>query len=352
MGFRWRQALRTVKTIALCAVLTGVLTGCAGTVKTEEAMKLIDEMDYQGALELFDQAKEEHENVRLIERGKGIAYMGLTDYEQAIECFTEALSLSNGLIKNVDFDINYYLAAAYLRVEDYQSAENTYDAIIALRSEEKEAYFLRGNVRMALDKYEQAKEDFDKVVSMDPNNYDRLINIYEILAHYGYKEIGKEYLQTALKNGEKKMNAYDIGRIYYYMEEYQKAYIALEEAKTKGGFESYLYLGKAYEATGDYNYAVSVYNSYLGKAGDNAQVYNQLGLCEMKLREYRKALDAFQAGLALNDRDMQQALSYNEVVACEYLNDYKQAAEKLSVYLRNYPDDAVAQREYIFLSTR
>ena len=59
--------------------------------------------------------------------------------------------------------------------------------------------------------------------------------------------------------------------------------------------ESYLYLGRAYEATGDYNYAANVYNSYLEKYEGNAEMYNQLGLCEMTRGEYGKALEAFQA---------------------------------------------------------
>ncbi len=184
--------------------------------------------------------------------------MGLTDYEQAIIYFQEALVSSNGLVEEIDFDLNYYLAAAYTKSERYGEAEETYNAILALRPDEKEACFLRGNVRLALSEYEGAKADFDKVISMEPENYDRLISIYEVLEHYGYGEVGKEYLKQALEAGEKQMNAYDKGRIYFYLSEYQKAYNALEEAKNKGGAESYLYLGKAYEATGDYNYASSV----------------------------------------------------------------------------------------------
>ena len=39
----------------------------------------------------------------------------------------------------------------------------------------------------------------------------------------------------------------------------RKFYLALDEARDKGGADSYLYLGRAYAATGDYNYASSVY---------------------------------------------------------------------------------------------
>ena len=47
-----------------------------------------------------------------------------------------------------------------------------------------------------------------------------------------------------------------------------------------------------------------------------------------------------------------QSLMFNEVVAYEYLLDFKKAASLMKEYLDRYPDDEAAQREYIFLSTR
>lgn len=333
----------------LAAVL---LTGCGkGTEQTQEAMELVKALDYANALAFFDAAEQAGENERLIARGRGIAYMGLTDYEQAISCFKEALASSNGLVQPVDYDLNYYLAAAYIKNGQPREAEAAYDAILALRPKEKDAYFLRGSVRLEMSDYEGAKADFDYVVSADAKNYDRLIDIYEVLADYGYAEEGRAYLQSALDSA-KEMDAYDSGRIYYHMGEYQKAYIALEEAKEKGGAESYLYLGKAYEATGDYNYASSVYNSYISKDKTNAEIYNQLGLCEMAKGEYQKALDAFQAGLQIEDSGYLQTLSFNEIVAYEHLGDFQTATTLLNSYLKIYPDDQAAKREQQFLSTR
>ena len=339
--------------LGLAAALAMALCGCGGSgERTQGAVQMIGELNYEGALEQLDLAEENGENLRLVDRARGIAYMGLTDYEQAAVCFEEALGGSDGLVQDVDFDLNLYLAAAYTKSERYSDAEDIYDAVLALRPGEKDAYFLRGNVRMVQGNYEGAKEDFDKVISMDPKNYDRLIEIYQVMDYFGYGETGREYLQTALTSGDKDMDKYASGRIHYYLGEYQSAYLDLEEAREKGGVESYLYLGKAYEATGDYNYASNVYNSYLEKNEGNAEIYNQLGLCEMAKGEYRKALDAFQAGMQLQNVTMMQTLSFNEIVAYEHLGDYRQASILMENYLKNYPDDAQAKREYEFLSTR
>lgn len=331
----------------------GMLAGCGSTgEKTDSAMELLEQLNYEAALAEFDVAEENGENERLIARGRGIAYMGLTNYEQAITCFEDALQSSDGFVQDVDFDVNYYLAAAYLKNGQLLEAEGAYNAILALRPEEDDAYFLRGTVRLQRGQYVPAKEDFDKVVSMDPDNYDRLIEIYQALEHYGYKEVGQEYLNNAMEAAGDKMDSYDSGRMYYYLGDYQKACVALEKARSDGDAESYLYLGKAYEATGDYNYAASVYNSWLTKDTGSAEIYNQLGLCEMSMGSYKRALDAFQAGMQVEGNSLMQTLAFNEIVAYEYLGEYKQAAVLLDNYLKIYPDDEVAKREQQFLATR
>ena len=49
---------------------------------------------------------------------------------------------------------------------------------------------------------------------------------------------------------------------------------------------------------------------------------------------------------------MMQILKMNEIIAYERLGEYKNAAVLMDSYLKTYPDDQEAQREYIFLQTR
>ena len=158
--------------------MTGMLTGCGSdTTKITEGMQLVETLDYQGALNAFDEAEAQKEDSRLIARGRGIASMGLTEYDQAVEYFTQALELSDGWVQNVDYDMNYYLAAAYTKNGQPAEAKKVYDAILGLKPEEKDAYFLRGSAELELGDYESAKADFDQAISMDPKNYDRLIEM-------------------------------------------------------------------------------------------------------------------------------------------------------------------------------
>ena len=83
-----------------------------------------------------------------------------------------------------------------------------------------------------------------------------------------------------------------------------------------------------------------------------ADGYQGLGMTYYEQEEYDKALEAFQAGKQIEGNSLMQTLSFNEIVAYEYLQDYQKAAVLLKAYLQNYPDDQAAIREQQFLSTR
>ena len=338
----------------LAAALCLALTGCGGVnSKTEEGMQQISALQYSDALALFDEAQEAGENLRLIERGRGIAYLGQTSYEEARDAFLESLRLSDGLLADVDFDINYYLADAYIGLEEYENAEKAYSSIIDLR-DDPTAYYLRGKVRLKQDAYTLAVDDFDKAVGMAPGDIEMIINIYGALSESGYRQAGEEYLRAALERGGKNLTAKNEGKIYYYLGEYQTAAVSLEEARSADGSdaESSLYLGKAYEAVGEYNYASNVYESYLARNPKSAPVYNQLALCKMAMGDYEGALENIQAGMQTGDASCMKSLSFNEIVAYEHLGEFKKAQALMSAYLTGYPNDEEALREQTFLMTR
>lgn len=331
-----------------------MLTGCGSTnPKTEEGMKQVSSFQYASALELFDEAEGLGENERLIARGRGIAYLGQSMYEKAIDSFLLSLALSDGFVQDVDYDINYYLADAYLGAQRYEDAEEVYSSIIDLK-DDAQAYYLRGNARILQGSYTMASEDFKKAMSLEPKNTGMLINIYLCLADNGYKDAGMEYLQNTLANADRSMTALDKGKINFYMGEYQIAAASLEEARSQDNDNSdaNLYLGRAYEAVGEYNYASNVYENYLARNTQDAAVYNQLATCRMKMGDYEGALDCIQLGMQTGDKAMLKALSFNEIVAYEYLGEFQSAKALMKSYLESYPGDEEALREEIFLQTR
>ncbi|MBR1522874.1 MAG: tetratricopeptide repeat protein [Lachnospiraceae bacterium] len=328
------------------------LTGCgAGTEHVEEADSLIENGSYQEALESLDVAEQSGENMILIHRSRGIADMGLSDYGTAVDEFTAALSENDGYVKDIDVDISYYLAIAQYRTGDIRGANDTYSAILALYPKESDAYFLRGRTYLALQDIDNAKSDFDKAVKLSPDDPDLYVQIYEALSDAGLSDDGQKYLKSAMELNTK-LSAFQQGRLYYCMGDYERAKENLENAVKNGDSQATLYLGRTYEALGDTNYAASLYKSYLDGDPGNAQVMNQLGLCLIDLGDYSGALDAFNKGIDIGDPAMDQSLRFNQIVACENMGDFDRAKTMIQDYLAIYPDDEEAIRENEFLATR
>ncbi|MBO5094140.1 MAG: tetratricopeptide repeat protein [Lachnospiraceae bacterium] len=344
-----------IRFAAAAGCLALLLTGCgkAGAGENiDQGMAAIEALDYEGALAFFEKALVENEDKELLYRGQGIAYIGLTQYEEAAEALEKSLSSCSGFVGDLEFDTNYYLAAAYYKSGNIDGAAQVYDAILGMRDTEKDAYYLRGALELEKEDFDRAKADFDKAIALDPKDYDCLLDIYQSLERSGYREAGEEYLQTALTEGGDSISDYDRGRLYYYLRDYDNAKNSLEKARDTGSAEAVLFLGRTYEALGDFNYASSVYANYLESDPDTPEIQNQLGICKMQMGDYEAALEAFASGLACEDKTYMQTLKYNEIAAYEHLSQFKKATVLMESYLQSYPDDEKAKREYEFLKTR
>ncbi len=347
--------MKKINWLCLGIIMTGLLfTGC-GHAKVQENTKVgyekIEEREFDNALLAFDVASEKNENPQMIARGRGIASLGLTDYQGAVNAFREALSYSDVWVDALDYDLNYYLAEAYEKMGDYKNAIDTYASIIALLPKDEIAYSNRGSAYLLIGEHDKAIQDFNKALSINKDNYDLRIEIAGRLTEASYESEGNMYLKDLLSE-EKKLSEFDTGRIYYYMKDYENAKVYFEKARDDEDANIVLFLGKTYEKLGDFNYATSVYQNYLNKHQDSAFIYNQLGMCKINAGDATGARDAFAAAREIENNGMEQILEFNEIVAQEYMCDFKKAGVLMAAYLKKYPDDEDALRENIFLKTR
>ncbi len=341
-------------------ILMLLLNGCSNKEQVQDNLSLgitsLENSSYDEALAYFEEAVENKTDLKDAYRGMGISYLGLNNYSMAIEAFENALKESNGRIDKEVVDITYYLASAYLKNDNPSKAISIYSNLLAYKKDDFTSY-LRGIAYLITGKLEPAKKNFSFAAENNKKDFDLFIEIYQNMSEYGYKEEGMLYLDQALENA-KEMNTetadywYQAGRLKYYHESYEEAGALLEKANEAGVLEASLYLGMTYEAMGDYNYATTLYNSYLENDETKAQVYNQLGICQMKLNNYEKALEAFEAGIALDDKVYIKRLKFNEIAAYEYLGNFEKARLLMEEYLTLYPGDDEASREYEFLKTR
>ncbi|WP_081779955.1 tetratricopeptide repeat protein [Butyrivibrio proteoclasticus] len=343
---------------ALIVAMAALLVGCgslSGRHNIDSGFAYIESHEYTNALSSFDEAEKNGEDPCLIHRGRGIAYLRSGESQKAVTELLASLAADEGIVDDMDFDTNYYLAEAYYNLGEYEKAKEVYDAILSLKGKDSQAFYLRGVCELASDNHDSAKSDFSKAIALNSRDYTMIIMIYKSLAEYGYEEEATSILQTAMDQGSSHMTNFEKGQISFYLGNNAEAQSYLEAARNERDQEKepvVLMLGMTGEKQGDYNYAVSVYKTYLSENPASARVYNQLGMCQIKQGDYNGAISSFELGIAVDDKELNQALMLNEITAYEYMGDFATASSMMANYLDLYPDDEAAIRENVFLSTR
>ncbi|MBQ9867583.1 MAG: tetratricopeptide repeat protein [Lachnospiraceae bacterium] len=346
---------KDLKYILLTVVVAAALTGCgkSGSSLFEEGMEAVARQEYRTALDDFSGALRIDADKEQIYRGMGLAYMGREEYARALGAFSKALSEAGMYPGELEFDINYYMAICYYKLGEYDNAIACYDAITDLRKKETRAYFLRGNMRLCLNDVEGAKADFDSAASIKKNDYSLYLDIYDSCMQHGFTAEAQQYLDFVKGGDQKEMSDYDKGRLCYFTGEYTQACNYLERARG-GEADAQLIslLCECYKEQGMYEYATIAYSGYVEDNND-ALICNRLGLCYVDQGDYEKALEAFERGKEIKEKNTcMQELCLNEIACYEYMGQYETAASLLSEYMQTYGSNDELDKEYAFLSTR
>lgn len=283
----------------------------------------------------------------------GINAMESGDYAGAVDAFNSALGQCIGKITENELDICYYKAAAQYASGDSEGAVATYTAIIDYDKKAADAYYLRGCVYLKQGNTESAVSDFDAAVQYNSDDYELYVNIYENLLAYDMTEKGEEYLNKAfdIKGNSAEDYAWR-GRIYYYLGQYDNAMTELNSALDKESVIANLYIAQVYEAQSDSENAEVYYQNYVNSGAADSEAMNSLGEIEMAKGNYSGALTYLQQGIAMENVTNRRELMQNLIICYEYTFDFNSAWNVVQEYVQAYPDDASAQREYIFLKNR
>ncbi len=301
---------------------------------------------------IVSKTNKEREEKQLAYRQEGIEYFEQGDYEKALESFQNALTDSLGDIDSIEMDICFYKARAQYEMGDKDGAMETYNAVIEYNGDAK-AYFLRGNLYYSLGEEEKALADFETAVEKENKNFDLYIGIYEILAAKDKAEDAKGYLEKALEiDSNKSADKVKLGYINFLLGENETAIGLLEEA-AKEVPSGYYYLFLVYDAMENNEKALENLNTYMKEEEDlNSYKLYEIGTGLMKKSLFSSAAECFKKALELEEIPNKQAIMKSLVVAYEKQLDFTSAKEVMAEYVKEYPEDEEAYREYTFLETR
>lgn len=297
-------------------------------------------------------------------RQLGITQLQEGEYSKAVDSFQKALDESLGKIGKHEVDICYYKALAQFKAGQIYAAVETYNALIEYDNKNAETFFLRGSVYLQCaesevdetkknELFEKGIADYSTAVSLDDENYDLYIGIYENLNALGREEYAEEFLSRALSLECSSAQEYcDQGYVYLMLENYDKAESLLATAVEKGCDEAMLYQAHLAKAKGDEETARTLLDTYTAKYPEDVDALHQAGMLAINAGAYAEAVKILEQAYNQAEKGTNQELQLNLIYAYEYDGQFNKAYELMKEYVKLYPGDVEAAREYEFLKTR
>ncbi|TCO85525.1 tetratricopeptide repeat protein [Frisingicoccus caecimuris] len=315
-------------------------------------LKLYDDamVSFNKALELMKRDRD----IQLVYRAMGISQLYQGNYEEALNCFNQALDGKESRFSATEIDILYYKAETQDKAGKYVEAVMTYTQLVDAEKS-ADAYMLRGMEYVKVGDGTSAEADLRIAIKKDKKNYEIYLALYEALVSQNKTEDAKAVLNEALGlGGNKAKDLVNQGNIYLKLGDLTMAEEKLQKALDKGEISANLGLAElsTQKSPADYTLACQYYETYVAEIRDNAEAYNDYGLCLMEMGDPAKAETIFTQGVALNNRLLDRMISKNQIFAAEQAGHWEKALEYINVYLDKYSDDSAAAREKTFIQTR
>ncbi|XP_069760259.1 RNA polymerase II-associated protein 3 isoform X2 [Narcine bancroftii] len=256
----------------------------------------------------------------LAEKEKGNNYFKEGKYDEAMECYTRAMTMDP---YNPVFPTNR--AATFLKKKKYAVAESDCNLALALDKSFFKAYLRRGGARFKLNNLQGAKEDFEMVLNLDAGNFEASNELRKVNEALAPKQCNKDENQSNIK----------------IMDAREEKKVTEAQAKQQAIFEKDL--GNDYFKQGEYLEAVECYTRGMTADGTNALLPANRAMAFLKLEKFAEA-----------EADCSQAISLDNTYSKAYarrgtarlgLGKMKEAKEDFEMVLRVEPGNKQALTE-------
>ncbi|XP_064304490.1 RNA polymerase II-associated protein 3 isoform X1 [Phalacrocorax carbo] len=203
----------------------------------------------------------------LAEKEKGNNYFKQGNFDEAIKCYTRGMHSDP---YNPVLPTNR--ASAFYRMKKFSVAESDCNLALALDKNYTKAYARRGAARLALKNLQGAKEDYEKVLELDANNFEAKNELKKIDQALSPKESSeqKEFgdaVQPELADKEK----------------------CIEDQQLKQKAITEKDLGNGYFKEGKYEAAIECYTRGIAADGTNALLPANRAMAYLKIEKYQEA---------------------------------------------------------------
>ncbi|XP_052410778.1 RNA polymerase II-associated protein 3 isoform X20 [Carassius gibelio] len=261
-----------------------------GALKEQKETQRIKSYDYQ-AWDKFDVEKaldaEEspvHSNesdseepavdrdLALTEKEKGNEFFRVGRYDSAIECYTRGMDADP---YNPVLPTNR--AACFYRLKKFGVAESDCNLAIALDGKYTKAYIRRAAARVALNKHQDALQDYEMVLQLDPGSAEAQTEIQKL----------QQVLGSSGRTAEKSESQAEPSQHTQEQQRKQEAVVQKDR-------------GNAYFKEGKYEAAVECYSRGMEADGTNALLPANRAMAFLKLHRFSEAEQDCNTALALD----------------------------------------------------
>nr|XP_033813792.1 RNA polymerase II-associated protein 3 isoform X2 [Geotrypetes seraphini] len=236
--------------------------------------KIIEELDKEESPHGSESDSGEEDGIRInteeamAEKEKGNNYFKQGNYNEAVDCYTRGMTAdpyNPVLLTN--------RASAFYRLKKFAVAESDCNLAIALNRNYSKAYARRGAARFALSNLEGAKEDYEKVLELDPSNFEAKYELKKISQALSKEDLRRKEIEETVKDPE------------LTSEEEKK----LEEQQLKQKAIAEKDLGNGYFKEGKYEAAIECYSRGMTADGTNALLPANRAMAYLKILRYEEA---------------------------------------------------------------
>lgn len=292
------------------------------------------------------------ENNKKAYRGIGITYMSEGNYEEANTNFDLSLEVSEDL--EIDLDVMFYKASALEQLGKLEEAIEIYSKIIEAKPKDAQIYNARANLYRLLGEYDLSVADYDKAIELSPDVFNFYVGKFATLKEYGKNAEATAVLeQAAHLTVTTEEDKYELAKVHFYQGNFEVAMNEFAACKEAGFTSSDYFVGEIYLSNNDYGKAIRCFEEYIANGNPvSAKLYNQMLTCYLQLEDYDLAKNCLDRAKKLSDISIQDQLLKNEIIYLEQVGEFSEALTKMETYLKKYPEDEAALKDYYFLQTR
>ena len=310
---------------------------------------------HQVAISVYDQTEKDSgkSNDWEIWHNKGLCYMYLKRYEDAIKCFEKANQLQR-------HDTTFMqLARVHTLVKQFEKAIEVYLEALEFSPENPELLTAVGLLFLRLGKNFKAFENLGNSLTHDPVNPKTILAAGSIIQDHGDFEVALKYYRiSAIKTPNSAELWNNVGICFFDKEKYVAAIACLKRAVFLDPFAwliSYN-LGLVHLNTGQYASAYHFLSASINLNPKFAPAFMCLGIALARMQDSGNAMQAYSKAVALDGDDYMTHLNFAVTLAnCgekerskEHLAQYKKLLKTLDEdALSNMDDDVTRMAKHL-----